>query len=164
MKRMPTKLGVASAALTVVALTAACAELAEASRGLRPAERARLGLPCPFLADDSCSIYPVRPLVCRGANSADVAACIRAFGPAADGGIVPQYGPQVALYHGIHDGLVAALAAAGRPAETLCLFPAMQIALTEPEAARRWCAGETLFDAARADVHRQPEARKEVSA
>lgn len=25
----------------------------------------RLGIPCPFLEDESCSIYPFRPLVCR---------------------------------------------------------------------------------------------------
>ena len=35
--------------------------------------------PCPFLCDDACLVYAVRPLVCRGWNSMDVAACERAY-------------------------------------------------------------------------------------
>ena len=44
---------------------AQAASLAGASlRGLA-ARYFRLGIPCPFLEDESCSIYPHRPLVCR---------------------------------------------------------------------------------------------------
>ena len=35
-------------------------------------------VPCPLLVDDLCSIYEVRPLVCRGYNSTDAEACRRA--------------------------------------------------------------------------------------
>jgi hypothetical protein len=38
-------------------------------------------LPCPLLQDGRCAVYAVRPLGCRGWNSADAAACERAFGP-----------------------------------------------------------------------------------
>src|SRR5262249_29299285 len=32
-------------------------------------------VPCPFLCDERCSIYDVRPLTCRGYNSTSVEAC-----------------------------------------------------------------------------------------
>jgi Fe-S-cluster containining protein len=32
-------------------------------------------IPCPLLVDDRCSVYPIRPLVCRGYNSTSVEAC-----------------------------------------------------------------------------------------
>ena len=35
--------------------------------------------PCPFLCDDACSVYAVRPLACRGWNSTDAAACESAY-------------------------------------------------------------------------------------
>ncbi|MGC4080640.1 MAG: YkgJ family cysteine cluster protein [Vicinamibacterales bacterium] len=34
--------------------------------------------PCPLLVDDLCSVYDVRPLVCRSYNSTSVEACRRA--------------------------------------------------------------------------------------
>ncbi len=35
-------------------------------------------VPCPFLSADRCTVYDVRPLVCRGYNSTDADACRRA--------------------------------------------------------------------------------------
>ena len=35
-------------------------------------------VPCPLLVDERCSVYDVRPLVCRGYNSTSVDACRRA--------------------------------------------------------------------------------------
>src|SRR5690606_35956243 len=32
-------------------------------------------LPCPLLEDERCSIYPVRPFVCRSVTSYDAGAC-----------------------------------------------------------------------------------------
>lgn len=42
-------------------------------------------VPCPFLIDHACSVYPARPLTCRGWNSYDSDACRRAcdLGPKA---------------------------------------------------------------------------------
>ena len=47
------------------------------TRGMTSAERLSPDLPCPFLVDERCSIYEVRPLACRGTNSLDAAACER---------------------------------------------------------------------------------------
>jgi Fe-S-cluster containining protein len=35
-------------------------------------------VPCPLLVDGRCSVYDIRPLVCRGYNSTDVDACRKA--------------------------------------------------------------------------------------
>jgi Fe-S-cluster containining protein len=49
---------------------------AERTRGLTADERFSPALPCPFLAAGGrCSIYEVRPLVCRGMNSLDAHEC-----------------------------------------------------------------------------------------
>jgi Fe-S-cluster containining protein len=53
------------------------AERVERTRELSTDERFSPELPCLFLRDGSCSIYAVRPLVCRGMNSLDAAECQR---------------------------------------------------------------------------------------
>jgi Fe-S-cluster containining protein len=58
------------------------ARLAERARGYAAQMEGRNcddlvdeSVPCPLLVDDRCSVYEVRPLVCRGYNSTDVNAC-----------------------------------------------------------------------------------------
>lgn len=53
------------------------AEAHERARGLSTAERFSTAQPCPFLEAERCSIYDVRPLVCRGMNSRDAEACAK---------------------------------------------------------------------------------------
>jgi hypothetical protein len=48
-----------------------------ATRDLSSNERFSPEHPCPFLQEAACSIYPVRPLSCRGANSLDALDCER---------------------------------------------------------------------------------------
>jgi Fe-S-cluster containining protein len=50
---------------------------AKLTRGLSADERFSPELPCLFLSQGSCSIYEVRPLVCRGMNSLDAVECER---------------------------------------------------------------------------------------
>ncbi|HYP86639.1 MAG TPA: YkgJ family cysteine cluster protein, partial [Polyangiaceae bacterium] len=47
----------------------------ERTRGLSADERFSPDLPCAFLVAGQCSIYEVRPLVCRGMNSLDAKEC-----------------------------------------------------------------------------------------
>ena len=53
--------------------------LADSLRGLswREIGMARHRLPCLFLDDGGCSVYPARPLACRGWNSVDANMCLR---------------------------------------------------------------------------------------
>jgi Fe-S-cluster containining protein len=50
-------------------------ERSEAIRGLSLNQRYSPDHPCPLLKDGSCSVYPARPLACRGMNSVDRADC-----------------------------------------------------------------------------------------
>jgi Fe-S-cluster containining protein len=55
-------------------------------------------VPCPLLVHGRCSVYDIRPLVCRGYNSTDVDACRRAHTAAAE--LVPVF----ALLKDVTDG------------------------------------------------------------
>ncbi len=66
--------------LTPTELDALALELGaarERNRGLDSKQRFSPEHPCAFLRDAQCSIYPVRPLSCRGMNSLDAEECRR---------------------------------------------------------------------------------------
>jgi hypothetical protein len=54
-------------------------ESADTAYPLSPDQPPARHPPCPFLIDDACLVYAVRPLACRGWNSTDVAACESAY-------------------------------------------------------------------------------------
>ena len=126
------------------------ARLDDRKRPLPPAERRRLREPCPLLAGRRCLAYPVRPLTCRGFNSADAGACERSVkgGGRID---VPAYEPQMRLTAFVLDGARAGLAEAGLKSERVELTAALRIVLENPDAVDRWLAGEPVFAAARLD-------------
>jgi uncharacterized protein len=105
-------------------------------------------LPCPLLVDNRCSVYPVRPLTCRGYNSSDAQACERSC-KSRTRVEVPKYEPQHRLTTFMLDGMRSALAEAGLKSELLELTAALRIAVTEPDAIARWLAGEAAFAPAR---------------
>jgi Fe-S-cluster containining protein len=105
-------------------------------------------LPCALLVDNRCSVYPVRPLTCRGYNSSDAAACeqsVRSRGRVE----VPLYAPQQRLTTFVLDGLCAGLTESGLKGERLELTAALRVSLTIPDATERWLAGEAIFAEAR---------------
>lgn len=66
---------------------------------------------CPFLDDKACSIYPYRPIMCRGVNSYDKEFCenpplLFEIGPDGD---APVYYPRVHIARQVHMGLCDAL-------------------------------------------------------
>lgn len=123
-------------------------ERTEQRRVLRPDQRGRARLPCPLLVENRCIAYPVRPLTCRGFNSADAAACERAV-DTSNASAVPSYAPQRRLCTFVLDGMRAGLQEAQLDGELLELAAALDIALSLSDAAERWLAGEAVFAAAR---------------
>lgn len=121
---------------------------AEQRRALRPDRLSRARLPCPLLEGDGCTAYAVRPLTCRGFNSADARACERALqtGSAAD---IPAFTPQRRICTFVLDGMRAGVEEVRLDGELLELTAALDIALTVPNAAERWLAGEAIFGPAR---------------
>jgi Fe-S-cluster containining protein len=105
-------------------------------------------LPCSLLVNDRCSVYPVRPLTCRGYNSSDARRCelvVKSHQPVE----VPVYGPQQRLATMVLDGLRAGLAESKLQGDLLELTAALRIALTVPDAFDQWLAGKPVFAASR---------------
>jgi Fe-S-cluster containining protein len=109
---------------------------------------------CPFLEGDQqgvggkCSVYEVRPLVCRGYHSLDVVRCKRAFDDPQDKSfMIEAWGFPIAQEIGksVRLGLIAN----GLDGSYFKLAHAVLIALETPDAAERYLAGEPIFDSVR---------------
>jgi hypothetical protein len=121
-----------------------------ATRGLSRHERAEAGVPCPLLDErGACSVHAVRPLVCAGWNSTDVAACERHFAAPATAPIAPMHRPGYELANAVLAGLGWAARELGLDATPLELIAAVRTALERPSAAERWLARLPVFAAAR---------------
>lgn len=82
-----------------------------------------LGIPCPFLVDESCSIYPARPLACREyVVTSDPAHCATR----ADGQVV-----RISARNDLVGGFARVSAELGEPTEHL-LAPAIARPVPEP--------------------------------
>ncbi len=158
------------AADELVALAARVRAADDRTRGMTSAERLSPALPCPFLIEDRCSIYEVRPLSCRGTNSLDAAACERNLhDPAARAAFLagetgtPCYREPFRASHAVTAGLQLALDQLhGLEVVPLELTAAMRIMLDEPDAVpQRWLGGKDPFAAARgADTTDDPRIRE----
>jgi len=104
-------------------------------------------LACPILESDLCGAFEARPLACRRHNSVNVAACIEykegiRKTPALAN--AKQFGVGQALFTGWAIGLLRS-----RLQEAIVeMIPALDIALHTPDAAKRYLAGEAIFDSA----------------
>jgi Fe-S-cluster containining protein len=112
--------------------------------------------PCAFLVNGACSIYAVRPFVCRAWNSADAEACRRALGQDSVEMRFDLF--QRTLFSGIERGLQAALQSRGLDATDLELTAAVRVALENPDACERWLAGEPVF----AGCEAKPDRRRRL--
>jgi Fe-S-cluster containining protein len=117
--------------------------LDEKTHGVAWTLSARPPLPCAFLVGGACSIYAVRPFVCRAWNSADAEVCRQAL---TEDSIEMRFDLfQRTTYAAVEAGLQAAVGAAGLDGGQLELTAAVRVALEEPDACERWLAGEPVF-------------------
>jgi len=104
-------------------------------------------VPCPLLVDGRCSVYEIRPLVCRGFNSTDVEACRRAHATA--GALVPIFAMLRDVTDGATVGAGQQLAEAGLDSSVLDLGLALNAALcSERDFAAAVVRGEANLAAA----------------
>jgi uncharacterized protein len=85
-------------------------------------------VPCPLLVDSRCSVYDVRPLVCRGYNSTSVEACRAAHGDARQ--LIPIFTVLKDVTDGATVGMSQSLRQAGVNDAMLDLGSALNAALT----------------------------------
>ena len=108
--------------------------------GITPDSAGQHDRVCPFLEHELCSIYSVRPAVCRKAHSLDVTQCQKA------GADIPQSLALILQAEALMKGTATAyhqiqLAASGHE-----LGQAVLLALSDDTAESRWIAGEAVFD------------------
>lgn len=102
--------------------------------------------PCPLLVDGACSVYAERPMGCRQFVSTNLEGCRTAFEAGrSDLPFVPAAANAGLVVRSL---LLSAAATLGLKAESYELSSALAVALAEPEAERRWLAGEDVLAAA----------------
>jgi len=129
--------------------------------GMDNHERVDKRIPCAFLAEDVCSIYPVRPLQCRGGFSEDADYCRdlldrreetaqKVARDEIDGKylLLPKM-----LYDSAQIGMAGALSKDGLNSQPLDFASALAIALSDPNVAEKWLRGWPVFESAR--LHRR---------
>lgn len=102
--------------------------------------------PCVFLEQGRCSIYEVRPMVCRGYNSLSKERCEAYYADASVDlkGTKDRVAGSVA--EAIEDGIIAGLNALGLDAQWYELSSAVLRALEATDGAERWAGGEGVFE------------------
>ena len=115
-------------------------------------ERVKTRLPCPLLVDAVCSVYEARPLICRSFNSFDADVCAREIMSGRPGITIPAYDVPLRVGMAIAKGVEEGLVEAGQFDGGIELVRGLAIAMTEPDAAKRWLAGEELFYPARVSI------------
>lgn len=134
--------------------TALAGRLAHASQvtsGLSPAERVRLGHPCPMLEDGLCGIYPVRPLGCRAYASFDVGACERSTRERDAAAPIPVPRINMRSRRFLSHCLRAALSERGLDGSSYELIDGLSAVLRIPDADACWVAGEGILNGVQAD-------------
>ncbi len=129
---------------------------AQPLKGLSAAERVGAKLPCPLLVAGSCSVYADRPLVCRQTTSLSLPACIEEYEGIDRDGKVEISSTHLAHASNAHLAFLGALAGAGLPIAAYELAAGLDLVLSDPDAERRWLAGEAVF-AALPEVERPRE-------
>jgi Fe-S-cluster containining protein len=145
-------------------LKARVAALHERAQGRSVAERFSADLPCAFLRDGSCSIYEVRPIACRGANSLDAAECEeRLRDPRARAEFIEKghggrcYVEPVQAFRAVSTGLQLGVSELYRlDPRGLDLLAAMHVLLrNETSLAEAWVAGGQPFEEALREKQKQ---------
>lgn len=111
-------------------------------------ERLFARIPCPLLVNNLCSVYKLRPVMCRSWHSLDVAACEADYRDPSQMVPAPTFRLQLDAGNGVLSGLQTAFAEIGLDNSPLDLIPALHIALTVLNAGRRWMSGENVFEPA----------------
>lgn len=102
--------------------------------------------PCVFLAQGCCSIYEVRPMVCRGYNSLSKERCEAFYQDASIDLKGTKDRVAGRLAEAMEEGVIAGLQALGLDAQWYELASAVMRALETSDGPARWARGEAVFE------------------
>jgi Fe-S-cluster containining protein len=118
----------------------------KAGKSKKKIARLRRQFPCPLLMDGKCSIYPVRPLVCRAMHTFNAEACEQEL---LGGKLEPgeYYAHRYEFVWSISSGLQNGCLEVGCQTGILDLVLALQDFLTRENPVEKWIAGKEVFGA-----------------
>jgi Fe-S-cluster containining protein len=102
--------------------------------------------PCVFLAQGRCSIYEVRPMVCRGYNSLSQERCEAFYNDASIDLTGTKDRVAGRLAEAMEEGVIAGLNTLGLDAQWYELPSAILRALETTDGQARWARGESVFE------------------
>ena len=115
-------------------------------------ERARTRVACPLLGEDNaCSVYPVRPLACRGWNSTNATLCKRAHNHPTEMVPLRYFAEQSRLGRSMQIGIERAMQEIGLRPGFVGLIPALHILLNDSDAADAWLSSRDVLENASAE-------------
>jgi len=116
----------------------------KAGKSKKKIARLRRQLPCPLLLGGRCSIYPVRPLVCRAMHTFKAAACEQEL---QGGKLGPgeYYAHRYEFVWSIISGLQNGCREMGCQTGVLDLAQALQDFFSRENPVERWISGEKVF-------------------
>lgn len=101
---------------------------------------------CPFLVDDKCAVYPVRPSKCRNFHAADMEGCQESYEQPTNLSLPSSYIPEVFYAaNGITQGFEGATEHARLDWRVYDLNSAFIEALENPSASKRLKSGKRVF-------------------
>jgi Fe-S-cluster containining protein len=118
----------------------------KAGKNKRQIADLRRKLPCPLLQHDRCSVYPVRPLVCRAMHSLGAPACAQEFKSRKAAG-VKYYQHRYELILSVTAGLQDGGKALGCQSGFLDLSRALAACCSQASPLTEWLRGESIFEA-----------------
>jgi Fe-S-cluster containining protein len=104
----------------------------------------RQELPCPLLRGRRCSVYPIRPLVCRAMHALNRERCEADLHSGSLAGS-RYYEHRHAIALSVSAGILEGCRAVGCQAGTLSLDRALHDFFTRENCPERWIAGEAVF-------------------
>ena len=102
-------------------------------------------LPCIFLEDSMCLIYPVRPVVCRTCSSTSSAHCKMIFETKNHRARLRTYPQMYGILQTIHSRLIEFCREKGCQSDTLGLSGAIKDYFKHPNSIDAWFQGEIIF-------------------
>lgn len=116
----------------------------KAGKSKREIAGIRRELPCPLLSDAQCSVYRVRPLMCRAMHALEAGECEKAW-KSQDLTPVPHYAHRHEIILAISRGLLDGCRSMGCQAGAVDLAEAVKDFYQEPNPLERWIRGESVF-------------------
>jgi Fe-S-cluster containining protein len=102
-------------------------------------------LPCIFLKETLCLIYPVRPAVCRACCSTRSDHCKMIFETKNHRSRLRSYPQLFAIFEAVHHQFIEFCREMGRQSDTLKLSDAVEDYFRHPDPIAAWLRGEIVF-------------------